>query len=188
MALLYSQVPTEKELGSEAPAFSLKGVDGKHHSLADYSESKALVVIFMCNHCPYVIAVQERINELAKEFGPQGVSIVGINPNDTTRYPADSFEAMQARATEQGYVFDYLIDETQEVARAYGAVCTPDPFVFANDGGRFVLHYHGRIDDNWKEPAKVTRRELAQAIAAILRGAKPAGDQVPTMGCSIKWR
>jgi peroxiredoxin len=185
---MYSQVPTENELGSLAPGFSLKGVDGKVHALADYSSSKALVVIFMCNHCPYVIAVQERINELAKEFGPRGVSIVGINSNDTIRYPADNLEAMQARAAEQGYVFDYLIDETQEVARAYGAVCTPDPFVFGNEGGKFVLRYHGRIDDNWKEPARVSRRELAEALEAILAGGRPATDQVPTMGCSIKWR
>ncbi len=188
MALTYSQVPTEKELGSLAPNFSLPGVDGRTHSLGDYTQARALVVIFMCNHCPYVIAVQDRINELAREYGPRGVAVIGINSNDTERYPADNFEAMKARAAEQGYVFDYLLDETQEIARAYGAVCTPDPFVFANEGGSFVLRYHGRIDDNWKAPESVTRRDLADALDAILTGSTPTTEQVPTMGCSIKWR
>lgn len=188
MALTYSQVPTEKELDSEAPAFSLRGVDGKVHSLEDYRGSKALLVIFMCNHCPYVIAVQDRINQLAREFAPRGLSVVGINSNDTVKYPADSFEAMKERAAEQSFAFDYLIDETQEVARAYGAVCTPDPFLFVREEGRFVLRYHGRIDDSWKDPAAVKRRELAEAVEAVLSGAKPSGEQVPTMGCNIKWR
>lgn len=127
MALTYTQPPTEKELGSVAPDFKLPGVDGRNWSLADFSAQKALVVIFMCNHCPYVIAVQERINELAKEYGPRGVGLVGISPNDPVKYPADSLEAMRERAREQGYVFPYLIDETQEVARAFGAVCTLIP-------------------------------------------------------------
>ncbi len=188
MALTYTQPPTEKELGSTAPDFSLPGVDGRNWSLADFSGRRALVVIFMCNHCPYVIAVQERINELAKEYGPRGVGLVGISPNDPIKYPADSLEAMRERAREQGYVFPYLIDETQEVARAFGAVCTPDPFVFENIGGRFLLRYHGRIDDSWKDPQKITRRELALALDALLEGHRPAAIQHPAMGCSIKWR
>lgn len=188
MALIYTQPPSEKELGSVAPNFSLPGVDGRMWSLADFSDKRALVVIFMCNHCPYVIAVQQRINELARHYAARGVGLVGISPNDPVRYPADSLEAMKNRAREQGYVFPYLIDETQEVARAYGAVCTPDPFVFENISGRFLLRYHGRIDDSWKEPEKVTRQELALALDAILVGRAPDGVQNPAMGCSIKWR
>lgn len=188
MALTYSQVPTEKELGSEAPSFRLLGVDGKIHSLSDYQNAKALVVIFMCNHCPYVIAVQDRINQLAREYSSRGVTLIGINSNDTTRYPADSFEAMKTRAAEKKFSFDYLYDETQQVAKDYGAVCTPDPFVYEQVSGKFVLRYHGRIDDSWKEEANVKRRELALAIEAILEGRKPAEEQIPTMGCSIKWR
>ena len=188
MALTYTQPPTEKELGSSAPDFSLPGVDGRNWSLADFKGKKALVVIFMCNHCPYVIAVQGRINELAREYAAQGVALVGISPNDPVKYPADSLDAMRVRAREQGYVFPYLIDETQEVARAYGAVCTPDPFVFENVGGEFVLRYHGRIDDSWKEPERVTRREIAQSLDAILAGKPVSAQQHPAMGCSIKWR
>lgn len=188
MALTYSQVPTEKELGSEAPSFWLPGVDGRMHALEDYKKSKAIVIIFMCNHCPYVIAVQGRINQLAKEYSARGVALIGINSNDAVKYPADSLEAMKLRAQEEGFSFDYLFDETQEVARSYGAVCTPDPFVFENVGGRFLLRYHGRIDDNWKEEARVTERELAAALDAILSGAIPSPKQVPAMGCSIKWR
>lgn len=185
MALTYSQ---ESRLGSPAPEFSLPGVDGKTYALESFSDAKALVVVFMCNHCPYVIAVQERINALAKEYASRGVALVGINSNDTTKYPADGFEAMKTRAKEQGYVFPYLIDETQAVARAYGAVCTPDFFAYANEGGTFRLRYAGRLDDDWKEPSKVTRRELAGALEAILSGRDPATEQKPSMGCSIKWR
>ncbi len=188
MALTYTQPPTEKQLGSPAPDFNLPGVDGRLHDLSSFREARALVVIFMCNHCPYVIAVQERINELAREYTTRGVRVVGINPNDPVRYPDDSMEAMKLRAREQGYVFDYLQDITQETARAYGAVCTPDPFVFERVGSEFLLRYHGRIDDSWKDPARVTRRELAQALDAILGGRAVPEGQSPSMGCSIKWR
>lgn len=175
-------------MGDLAPEFRLKGTDGQFHSLADFSNARALVVIFMCNHCPYVVAVQGRINALAKEYSPKGVSLIGINSNDSVRYPDDSFSAMQERAKEQGYVFPYLHDETQQVARAYDAVCTPDPYVFERSGSGFVLRYHGRIDDDWKDERAVTRRELALALDQILAGRPVSGEQHPAMGCSIKWR
>lgn len=188
MALTYSETPAQ-EIGKPAPEFALPGVDGKTWSLADFKEARALVVIFMCNHCPYVIAVQERINRLAKEFSSRGVRLVGINSNDPVRYPDDNFDAMKTRAAEQGYVFPYLQDRDQSVAKAYGAVCTPDPYVFENTGNQFKLRYHGRIDDNWKEESKVTRRELAEALESILEGGPGPDpkDQRPSMGCSIKW-
>lgn len=189
MALTYS---VNQKLGQPAPEFSLPGVDGKTYSLAgilrDAPEARALVVIFMCNHCPYVIAVQERINELARRYGPRGVKLIGINSNDPIRYPSDNFEAMKKRAAELGYAFPYLMDETQEVARAYGAVCTPDPFVFERVGGEFLLRYQGRIDDSWKDPRAVTRQDLALALDAILAGKPVSPDQIPSMGCSIKWK
>lgn len=185
MALTYSNEP---KLGSEAPSFSLPGVDGKIYSPASFKNAKVLVVTFMCNHCPYVIAIQERLNQLAKEYSPRGVSVVGINSNDSVNYPEDNFEAMKVRSKEQGYVFPYLHDESQAVAHAYGAVCTPDFFVYANEGGKFLLRYAGRLDDNWKEPRAVTRRELAEALDAILAGKKSAEEQKPSMGCSIKWK
>jgi len=185
MALTYSD-PVQQ--GSLAPDFSLKGVDGKSYNLASFRDAKALVVVFMCNHCPYVIAVQERINRLAREYASRGVALIGINSNDTVKYPADNFEAMKARAREQGYVFPYVIDETQEVARAYGAVCTPDLFVFSASKEGFRLTYRGRIDDFWKDESKVSRRDLAAALDAILAGQEPSPEQIPSMGCSIKWK
>ena len=189
MALLSSKnFQQGPALGFEAPDFSLPGVDGRHWSLKDFRNQKALLVIFMCNHCPYVIAVQERINALAKRYQSGGLAVVAINPNDAVRYQADSMAAMKVRAAEQGYVFPYLQDETQDVARAYDAVCTPDLYLFANEGGTFRLRYHGRIDDNWKEQALVTRQELAEAVDAILNGRTPATEQHSSMGCSIKWK
>jgi peroxiredoxin len=134
------------------------------------------------------VAVQDRINQLAKDYGPRGVALIGINPNDAIRYPDDSFEAMKKRAGEQGYVFPYVRDDSQSVARAYDAVCTPDPYVYERVGAQFVLRYHGRIDDNWKDPAGITRRDLADALEAILAGKKVVGEQVAAMGCSIKWK
>ena len=140
-------------LNSLAPNFNLPGVDGKNHSLDSYEGAKALVVIFMCNHCPYVIATRDRMVNLQAEFKEKGVTFVGINSNDASNYPDDSFEKMGVMAAEIGMNFDYLFDETQEVAKAYGAVCTPDIFVFNKQR---QLKYRGRIDDNWKEPKKVT--------------------------------
>ncbi len=185
MALTYSN-PTQK--GSLAPDFSLLGVDDKRYSLKDFKDAKALVVVFMCNHCPYVIAVQGRINQLAREYANKGVKFVGINSNDPVRYPADNFDAMKIRAREQGFVFPYLQDETQEVAKAYGAVCTPEFYAYKPGPKGFALEYQGRLDDNWKDESAVTRRELALALDAILRGESPSEVQNPSMGCNIKWK
>lgn len=168
--------------GTSAPDFSLPGTDGQTYSLASFKDAKILVVIFMCNHCPYVQAVIDRLNTLAEEFEPKGVKLAGVNSNDSTDYPADSFGKMQ----ELKLKFPYLHDESQEVATKYHAVCTPDIFVY--DENR-QLAYHGRIDDNWQEPDKVTQRELAEALEKILAGKKiPRDEQKPAMGCSIKWR
>lgn len=190
MALTYSQ---SNLLGMNAPNFKLRGVAPggelvQDFSLDQFSDKKALVVVFMCNHCPYVIAVQDRINELAQEFEPRGVQLIAINPNDTDRYPDDNFENMQKRSREKNYRFPYLIDETQEIAKAYQAVCTPDPYVFAKQGSGFELKYHGRIDDHWQEPSQVKRRDLAEALEAILNDREVSADQQAAMGCSIKWK
>lgn len=185
MALTYSLAP---KIGNEAASFSLRGTDNKIYTLETFKDAKALAVIFMCNHCPYVVAVQERINALAKKYKAQGLALVGINSNDPIKYPADNFEAMQARALEQGFVFPYLYDETQKVARDYAAVCTPDPYLFSNQNQKFLLQYHGRIDDNWKEPKSVNSNDLADAIEAVLAGKTPRTEQKPAMGCSIKWK
>lgn len=190
MALTYS---TAIEFGSLAPDFLLPGVDGKTYRLTDFGKSKAAVIVFMCNHCPYVKAVQTRIQALAQAYQSRGVTLIAINSNDAVKYPDDSFEAMKKNAEENHYSFPYLWDESQEVAHAYGAVCTPDFFVYENESlgevaPRFALRYRGRLDDHWKDEKAVTRQDLRLALDAILSGKLPALDQVPSMGCSIKWK
>jgi peroxiredoxin len=172
-------------LGTPCPDFRLRSVDGREFARHDFREKPVLVVLFICNHCPYVQAVEDRIVALAREYGPRGVQLVGICANDPTDYPDDRPERLLARWRELGYGFPYLIDASQDVARAFDAVCTPDIFVYGADR---KLAYHGRIDDNWQQPAKVTRRELAGALDALLAGRLPTGTQHPSMGCSIKWR
>lgn len=172
-------------LGSPCPDFRLPAVDGKTFARDDFRERAALVVMFICNHCPYVQAVEDRIIALQRDYGPRGVQLVGVCSNDPTDYPDDRPERLLARWREKGYGFPYLIDAGQDVARAFGAVCTPDLYVY--DGDR-RLAYHGRIDDNWKEPAKVRQRELAAALDALLAGRRPAAEQHHALGCSIKWR
>jgi peroxiredoxin len=176
------------QLGSKAPHFLLPGVDGKVVQLSDFQDARVLVVAFICNHCPYVIATQGRVNQLAKDYLKHGVRWVGINSNDEIRYPEDNFEKMKARSQEQGFVFPYLRDETQEVARAFGAVCTPEFYVYLPEAGQWILKYQGRLDDSWKDESKVTQRELANAIEALLAGRDPSPDQKPAIGCSIKWK
>lgn len=177
--------PKELKIGSKAIDFNLKGVDGKSYSLDMFKDKKVLCIIFMCNHCPYVIATQERINEIAKDYVNKSFALVGINPNDEIAYPEDSFENMKIRTKEAGFVFPYLRDETQEIARAYDAVCTPDIFLY--DRNR-ILRYRGRIDDSWKDETKVTRKELRMAIDKLLNDKDIDFDMIPTIGCSIKWK
>jgi peroxiredoxin len=172
-------------VGTKAPAFSLPGVDGQVHSLESFQAAKLLVVIFTCNHCPYALALEPRFIELQRDYAARGVQLVGINPNDDKAYPDDSFANMQARAKAQGWNFPYLRDADQSVARAYDAACTPDIFVF--DAER-KLRYNGRCDDNWKDPDKVTRRDLRRALDSLLAGHALDFDVHPALGCSIKWK
>ncbi len=172
--------------GTPAPDFkNLPGVDGKKHSLSDYAANKALVVVFSCNHCPYVQAYEDRIMALQKEFGSKGAHFVAINANDAVGYPGDSFENMVKRAKERNFNFDYLRDEDQSVAKAYGATHTPHLFVFDADR---KLAYTGKIDDNWQEPAKATAHYLRDALAALVDGKKPPLNETFAIGCTIKWK
>jgi len=171
-------------LGTPCPAFHLPSVEGKTVDRDDFRSARALVVMFICNHCPYVQAVEDRLIALARAYEPKDVAFVGICSNDPTDYPDDAPARLLARWREKAYGFPYLVDESQDVARAFDAVCTPDLYVY--DGDR-LLAYHGRLDDNWKEPTKVRRRDLAEALDAVLAGRRPSGEQVPSMGCSIKW-
>ena len=182
MALLHS---TMVPLGTAAIDFKLPGIDGVKYSLDTFVDSKVLVIIFMCNHCPYVKAVIQRLIDLQEDTLSQGVRLVGINCNDAQKYPDDSFESMQKVAIEWGINFSYLFDESQTVAKKYNAVCTPDIYVY---GKEKKLLYRGRIDDSWENVEQVTQRDLKQAIDCILAGQEVPATQVPSMGCSIKWK
>ncbi len=172
--------------GDEAPDFELPGTDGDTYSPSDFADSEALLVVFTCNHCPYAQAKEELLNELAAEH--DDVAVVGINPNDEAEYPEDSFEKMQEYVESGRIAYDaYLRDESQAVAAAYGAVCTPDPFLFADDGGTFRLAYHGRLDDAPNPDDEPSRIVIREAIESVLAGEEVAVEEEPSRGCSIKW-
>ena len=172
-------------VGTRAPSFSLPGVDGKTYELDSFRDARALVVIFTCNHCPYAQALEPRFIELQRDYAERGVRLVGINSNDATKYPDDDFASMRVRAQQNGWNFPYLHDESQSVARAYDAACTPDIFVF--DAER-ALRYNGRCDDNWKDPTAVKERDLRRALDAVLAGKAIDFPVHPALGCSIKWK
>lgn len=182
MALL--QTP-KKDDSFSAPDFSLKNIDGKTLSFQDVRGEKGTLVMFICNHCPYVKAVIDRLVADCKELQKAGIGCVAIMPNDVASYPEDSFENMKAFAAQHGFSFPYVIDETQAVARAYDAVCTPDLFGF-NAGGR--LEYRGRVDSAGpKQAGADTVRELRDAMLQIAWTGQGPAQQFPSMGCSIKW-
>ena len=182
MSLTESQ---KAKIGSSAPDFNLSSTNGQNYSLDSFQDAKALVIIFTCNHCPYAKAAWPLLIKLANEFKDKGIAFVAINPNDEIQYPEDSFEVMKQRIQDWQINFPYLRDETQEVARTYGAVCTPDVFVFNQNR---KLYYHGRINDNWQEPEKVTQEELKEALESVLADNHPPAIQYPSIGCSIKWK
>ena len=171
--------------GWKAREFRLKGVDGKFHALADVRGPKGTLVAFICNHCPYVRAVIGRLVQEANALEDIGVGTIAIMPNDTGAYPEDSFDNMQRFARQHGFTFPYVIDETQEIARAYGAHCTPDFFGFNADD---ELQYRGRLDSARMGNAPPERRELFEAMAQVATTGRGPPEQTASMGCSIKWR
>jgi peroxiredoxin len=172
-------------IGDEAIPFELPGVDGETHSLSDVSDgARAAAVIFMCNHCPYVLAWLDRMIAAANDYAERGVAFVGINANDPIKYPADSFDGMQELARSRGLPFPYLQDETQAVARAYGAERTPEIFLFDSD---MRLRYHGAPDDNHDE-TQAQVPYLRDALDAVLAGKAPEIQDTPPVGCTIKWK
>jgi peroxiredoxin len=177
---------TAPRLGIEAPNFRLPGTDGKTYSLKDVSAANGVVVAFICNHCPYVKAVAERMVADAKTLMAEGIGFVAINANDVAAYPEDSPDNMQRFAAAHGFPFPYLFDETQEVARAYDAVCTPEFYGISRGG---IIGYHGRLDEGRKnEPPPGARRELVEAMRAIAKSGEAPERQFASVGCSIKWK
>jgi peroxiredoxin len=171
--------------GDEAIAFELPGVDDRHHALADYADKEAVALIFTCNHCPYAQAWEDRIVQAQADYADRGVQVIAINANDPEKYPDDSFPRMKERAQEKAFNFPYLFDESQEVARAYGAERTPEVFLFGKDG---TLLYHGSVDDNYEDPGAVQNHYLRDALDAALADEEPPIAQTRPIGCSIKWR
>ncbi len=174
-------------LGTPAPNFSLKNaVDGSTVSLKDFAGKKGLLVIFMCNHCPFVIHLRSDLAKFAKEYQAKGLGIVGISSNDVGAYPQDGPDKMRDEAKSAGYTFPYLFDETQEVAKAYSAACTPDFFLFDQDQ---KLAYRGQFDDSRPQSGiPITGKDLRAACDAVLAGKKVSAEQKPSIGCNIKWR
>ena len=172
-------------IGSAAPSFDLPGVDGRQHTLADYAEQEALVLVQSCNHCPYVQAWEDRLNAVAREYADRGVAVVATCSNDAEAYPEDSFEEMVARSADKQFAFAYLHDEDQRLARALGATRTPEVFVFDRNG---ALAYHGTIDDSRDDPNAVTQPYLRDALDAVLEGRAPSTKETAPQGCFIKWR
>lgn len=175
----------ELQLGDVCPDFSLPGTDGKDYSLFDFKSTKALVVIFTCNHCPYVKAYDQRIIELQEEFKDKAVAFVGVNSNDDKNYPEDSFDNMVKKVTQIRMNYPYLRDETQAAAHAFGASHTPQIFVFDSEK---KLRYTGKVDDNWREPNRVKQRFLRDALVELAEGKDVTESATHAIGCTIKWR
>jgi peroxiredoxin len=177
--------PPVCNFGEKAHDFTLPATDGRTYSLSDLKGPNGTLIVFMCNHCPYVKAVIDRLIRDANDLKALGVNTIAISSNDATAYPADSFENMRRWALEKRFPFPYLHDETQEVARAYGAVCTPD--FFGYDAG-LGLQYRGRLDESKRDQAPNARRELFEAMKQVSETGQGPKEQVPSMGCSIKWK
>lgn len=177
--------PEDPSLGQPCPDFKLPSVDGRSYARDDFKGAKAFLVMFICNHCPYVQAVEDRLIALGHRYQGKPVQIIAICSNDAENYPDDSFENMKKRAQEKGYPFPYLHDETQGVAKSFDAICTPDFFLYDQ---QMKLTYRGRLDDSWKDPSGVRNEELKAAIDALVADQTPSRTQIPSMGCSIKWK
>ena len=178
--------PPTCNFGWPAPAFELPGTDGRRHTLASLAGPKGLLVMFICNHCPYVKAILDRLIRDCQELQTLGIGVVAISANDTAAFPEDGFDNMKQLARAKAFPFPYLFDEDQAVARAYDAVCTPDFFGFNN---KLELQYRGRFDASRKETAPAdARRELFEAMKQVAETGRGPAEQIPSIGCSIKWR
>lgn len=172
-------------IGDQAPDFELPGVDGRNYTLADFADTPVLAVIWSCNHCPYVVAYEDRMVQLQRDYADNGVQFVAVNSNDERRYPEDDFDHMVERARSRDFNFPYLRDEAQTAAEAYGPAVTPEVFLFNVDR---ELVYRGRIDDNPDNAAAVKKHDLREALDALLAGEAIPTPQTDAVGCSVKWK
>ncbi|MGZ3903100.1 MAG: thioredoxin family protein [Bacteroidia bacterium] len=176
------------KVGDKATDFKLKNVDGKMVSMADYKDAKGIIVVFTCNHCPFAVKYESRIMDLDKKFKSQGYPVIAISPNDPTIVPDDSYENMQALAKKKGYTFPYLIDETQDIAKAYGAMKTPHVYILQKENGAMVVKYIGAIDDNADDASAVKEKYVENAIANLQAGKPVTPETTKAIGCGIKWK
>lgn len=176
------------EVGDTVADFSLKNVDGKMVSLSDYKSAKGVIVIFDCNTCPYSKAYNSRIIDLNKKYASAGFPVITINPNDPAQSAGDSFERMVQQAREKGYTFPYLVDESQEVSRAFGATNTPHVFIVRREGSAFKLVYIGAIDDSARDQSAIKRKYVEEAVDALLEGKPVPSTRTKAIGCTIKWK
>ena len=174
------------KVGDTASDFSLKNVDGKMVSMADYNEAKGFIVIFTCNSCPYSVANEDRIIALDKKYKSKGYPVIAINPNDPVVQPRDSYDRMKIRAEEKGFTFPYLFDEDQEVYPVYGATKTPHVYILNKDDGKLIVEYIGAIDDSSRDASSVSKKYAEDAVDALLKGKKPSETYTRAIGCSIK--
>ncbi len=179
-------IPQSPKLNIKAPDFSLPATDGKSYALSDIMGENGAVIVFICNHCPYVKAITDRLVADAKLLESEGIGFAAICSNDSVNYPEDSFENMKKFAVERGFSFPYLHDESQQVAKDWGAECTPDFFGLDKDG---TILYRGRMDEGRKDPPPIgARRDLVEAMRLIAKTGKAPKEQMPSVGCSIKWK
>ena len=184
MALLESK---DLPIGWNAPDFELKGTDDKKYNIDNFKSKDGLLLVFTCNHCPYAKASWPILVDLYSQYR-KNIEFAAINSNDAREYPDDSFEQMKIKADEWGVKFPYLVDDTQKTAKDYFAQCTPDVYLFKNNNNNLELFYHGRINDNWKQPEQVKSNDLSDAIDALINNQESPQNQKPSMGCSIKWK
>lgn len=182
------QVAGGYQVKSEVSDFSLKNINDQQVSLSQYASEKGVIIVFTCNHCPFAKAYEDRIQALDTKFRPLGFPVVAINPTDPAAYEEDSFDKMKQRALSKGYSFPYLADDTQEVARKFGAAKTPHIFILSNERGKFTVEYIGAIDDNPQDPPGVNRRYAEEAVNNLLAGKPVATTLTKAIGCVIKWK
>lgn len=186
--LFSSFTPPGYKVGDQVDDFKLKNTDGRMLSLADYKDAKGFIVIFTCNHCPYAKAYEQRIMDLDKKFKSQGYHVIAISPNDPAKVPDDSYENMVKRAKDKNYTFPYLFDETQQVARKFGAMRTPHVYVLNKTSKGYDVKYMGAIDDNTEDPSQVKRRYVEDAVNALMQGKQVPVTETKAIGCTIKWK
>lgn len=176
------------EPGSEAIDFKLKNIDGTYKSLADYKDAKGFIIVFTCNHCPYAKAYENRIIALDKKYKSKGYPVIAINPNDSAAYPEDAYPEMVKRAKKKKYPFPYLYDETQEIAKAYGAMKTPHIYLLNRGNGKLIVKYIGAIDDNTEDEKKAKTKYVENAVDALIAGKEIETKSTKAIGCGIKWK